>query len=242
LTKTYPDMLLTGNYEHLPLSNGDIAPVRVRVDGRSKQISLKVEKVGGLVTLTAPTAAKLPEARRFMSKRTSWIAERRAEAQKITPFAPGSVIPFLGNMYTIIHDTDAKDLVKIKEGQILVGGVRSSVSRLTTRFLKSEALRRLTLSTNKYAALSGKKVLRISVRDAKTRWGSCSADGRLSFSWRLVMAPENILDYVAAHEVAHLEQMNHSDQYWAHLAEIFPDFKVAEIWLKKNGPSLRCYG
>jgi len=90
--------------------------------------------------------------------------------------------------------------------------------------------------------LSGKKVQRISVRDAKTRWGSCSADGRLSFSWRLVMAPENVLDYVAAHEVAHLAHMNHSDQYWAHLAEIFPDFKVAEIWLKKNGPSLRCYG
>ena len=235
-------MLLTGNYEHLPLSNGDIAPVRVRVDGRSKQISLKVDRVGGLVTLTAPTAAKLPEARRFMSKRTRWIAERRAEAQKMIPFTPGSVIPFLGNMHTIVHDADANDLVRIKEGQILVGGVRSSISRLIIRFLKSEALRRLTLSTNKYADLSGKKVQRISVRDAKTRWGSCSADGRLSFSWRLVMAPENVLDYVAAHEVAHLAHMNHSDQYWAHLAEIFPDFKVAEIWLKKNGPSLRCYG
>lgn len=240
--KTCQIMSLTGPYEHLPLANGDIAPVHIRVDGRAKRISLKVEKIGGLVTLTAPNEAKLPEARRFMSKRTRWIAERRAEAHEITPFEPGSVVPFLGRMCRIVQDKSAKDPLIVFGDQILVGGPGSSVKSAIYRFFKAEALRRLIASTSKYAAKSGVTVKRVSIRDAKTRWGSCSADGCLSFSWRLVMAPEHVLDYVAAHEVAHLQHMNHSPEYWTHLAGLFPEFKVAESWLKENGPSLRSYG
>ncbi|MEL0002007.1 MAG: SprT family zinc-dependent metalloprotease [Rhodospirillales bacterium] len=235
-------MSLTGPYEHLPLANGDIAPVHIRVDGRAKRISLKVEKIGGLVTLTAPSEAKLPEARRFMSKRTRWIAERRAEAHEITPFALGSAVPFLGRMRKIVQDKSANDPLIVFGDQILIAGPGSSVKSSVYRFFKAEALRRLVESTSKYAAKSDVTVKRVSIRDAKTRWGSCSADGRLSFSWRLVMAPEHVLDYVAAHEVAHLKHMNHSPEYWTHLAGLFPEFKSSERWLKENGPSLRSYG
>ena len=231
-----------GPFEHLPLANGDVAPVRIRVDGRAKRISLKVEKVGGLVTLTAPSEKQLPEARKFMSKRTGWIAARRASAHTITPFQVGERIPVFGQGRLIQHDPAAIDPVRVIKGNIIIGGAESALAETIQSFFKVEARRRLTAAAERYAARIDEIVEAVTVRDAKTRWGSCSSTGRLSFSWRLAMAPPGVLDYVAAHEVAHLRHMNHGPEFWALVAALDPNWEAAEAWLNNDGPSLRRYG
>lgn len=235
-------MSSTGDFEHLPLENGDLVPIRIRVDGRVRRISLSIDKIDGVVTLTAPTRAALPEARRFLSTRTNWIAARRAEVTPKTPFAPGHELPFLGRPRLMTHDPLARDPVRLDGSRLIVGGPASTFARAVTTFLKLEAKRRLTAAALNHAAKIGVQIANVAVRDPKTRWGSCASTARLSFSWRLVMAPEFVLDYVAAHEVAHLEHMNHSPEYWRLVAELDPDYQRAEDWLKREGLGLRRYG
>lgn len=241
-TKNCRVMSSTGSYEHLPLANGDVAPVRVRVDGRAKRISIKVEKVGGLVILTAPTEKALPEARRFMSTRTNWIAARRAAMHTRLPFEHGAETPFLGRMRRIEHAPDAADPARIDGDRLVIAGRKAKIADAVQKFMKVEAKRRLESAAHDHAAKIGRSVANVSVRDQKTRWGSCAASGRLSFSWRLVMAPESVLSYVAAHEVAHLKHMHHGPAFWRLVAKLDPDWEAAEAWLKEDGPSLRRYG
>lgn len=235
-------MSLTGGFEHLPLANGDVAPIRVRVDGRARRISLTIDKIDGVVTLTAPTEAALPAARRFLSTRTNWIAARRAEVKPRTPFAPGEAAPVLGRMRRLDHDAGAVDPARLEPDRLVVGGPASKFAAGVTNFLKVEARKRLTEAAHKHAAKLDVAVEAVTVRDPKTRWGSCASTGRLSFSWRLVMAPEHVLSYVAAHEVAHLRHMNHSAEFWDVVAELDPDYERAETWLKQEGMGLRRYG
>lgn len=235
-------MSSTGRFEHLPLANGDVAPVEIRVDRRARRISLKVEKVGGRVVLTAPTEAALPAARNFMSKRTGWIASRRAEMEPTVPFEDGAAIPVLGRMRAIRWSPDASDPVRLGPKRIDVAGAAAGVPGAVLRFLKTEARRRLTDAAERYAAEVGKPVAGVTVRDQRTRWGSCAASGRLSFSWRLVMAPEYVLTYVAAHEAAHLRHMNHGPKFWKLVAALHADWREAEDWLDREGPQLRRYG
>jgi len=235
-------MSSTGSFEHLPLANGDVAEVHIRVDGRARRISIKVDRIGGLVTLTAPSRSALPAARRFLSRRVDWIAERRAGAETAVPLVPGRDVPVLGRPRRIDHDPQARDLARLLPDSLVVGGRASAVDRTVRTFLKAEARRRLEAAAQNYAARIGRRVAAVSVRDQKTRWGSCAASGRLSFSWRLVMAPERVLTYVAAHEVAHLRHMNHSPDFWSLVAKLDPDWRAAEKWLKHEGPALRRYG
>ncbi len=235
-------MSSTGNCEQLVLDDGDVAPVTIRVDGRARRITLKVDRVGGRVTLTAPSEAALPDARRFMQKRAGWIAARRAAAHTIVPFAPGTAIPIFGVERVIQHAPKAVDPMRLTADAAIVGGAESAIARTLTAFLKAEALKRLKAATDRHAAAVGKPVARITVRDARTRWGSCASGGRLSFSWRLAMAPPHVLDYLSAHECAHLRHMNHGPDFWALVAELDPAWRAAEAWLNRHGPSLRRYG
>lgn len=235
-------MSSTGNFEHLPLANGDIAPIQFKVDGRARRISIKVERIGGLVTVTAPTKAAMPAARRFVSKRVGWIAQRRRETEKPTPFAAGEHVPFLGELRKLVAAPNARDPVVVSRDSLAIAGPETTLERGLIRFFKAEALRRLKEASARYASRIEADIEAITVRDPKTRWGSCASTGRLSFSWRLVMAPPSVLDYVAAHEVAHLRHMNHGEEFWSLVAELDPAFEAAEDWLKTKGPGLRRYG
>lgn len=212
------------------------------MDRRARRISLVIDKIDGVVTLTAPTEAALPAARRFLSKRTGWIAARRAEVEPKIPFAPGEAAPFLGRKRLLVHDAAALDPIRLERARLIVGGPASAFADAVTRFLKLEAKRRLTEAARRYAEMLDVTIDAVGVRDPKTRWGSCGSNGRLSFSWRLVMAPEHVLTYVAAHEVAHLKHMNHSPEYWDVVASLDQDYAEAEVWLKREGLSLRRYG
>ena len=234
-------MSLTGGFERL-LVAGAPADVRIRVDGRAKRISIKVDRVGGGITLTAPSLAMIPEARRFLKSRASWVEARKAEAVEPTPFADGVKIPVYGTLREIIHDPSAPDPVRLTDTAIIVSGTLDLLPTLLTKFLKAEARRALKEASERHAATIGTKIAGLTIRDQKTRWGSCSSSGKLSFSWRLAMAPPSVLEYLAAHEAAHLRHMNHGPKFWKLVAEIDPNWWKAEDWLKRHGPNLRRYG
>lgn len=235
-------MSSTGNFEHLPLANGDLVPIRFRVDGRARRISIKIEKIGGLVTVTAPTESALPAARRFLSKRVGWLAARRSETEPATPFNAGERVPYLGRLRRLVAAPKAIDPVTTTDDALIFAGPPETIERNLIRFYKADALNRLKSAAARHAKEIDAEITGITVRDPKTRWGSCAATGRLSFSWRLVMAPLSVLDYVAAHEVAHLRHMNHGDAFWKLVAELDPEYSTAEDWLKNEGPGLRRYG
>jgi predicted metal-dependent hydrolase len=133
-------------------------------------------------------------------------------------------------------------VVRRENGVVTAPGAPEHLARRVTDFLKAEARREIALRTRAKAASLGKPVTAITIRDTKSRWGSCNSAGRIAFSWRLIMAPEFVLDYVVAHEVAHLAELNHGVRFWrlcASLTEADP--KAARAWLKRHGPELHSY-
>lgn len=220
-------------------------PLIARVNRRAKQLILKVDPVAGEILVTAPSKRTIPEAIKFAQDRIDWIAEQLSESLRGKPFSPGMRIPFTGVDHIIISDPSTRSAVRLDDDlypAIRVGGQPEHLNRRVSDWLKREARRRLTEKVDHYCAALGKTRGRIHIRDARTRWGSCSSDGALSFSWRLVLAPPEILDYVAAHECAHLVHMNHSPAFWRVVRNLGVDARGAADWLTGEGPKLFTYG
>ncbi|MEL7205889.1 MAG: SprT family zinc-dependent metalloprotease, partial [Pseudomonadota bacterium] len=130
---------------------------------------------------------------------------------------------------------------KLMEDRIEVPGSADRVGTRVATWLKLLARDRLIEASDRYAAELGRPYTRLSLRDTRSRWGSCSAQGRLMYSWRLILAPPEALDYVAAHEVAHLQEMNHSPAFWSIVADLCPDYETQRLWLRHEGTSLHRY-
>lgn len=220
-------------------------PLIARVNRRAKQLILKVDPVAGEILVTAPSKRAIPEAIRFAQDRIDWIAEQLSESLRGKPFIPGMRIPFAGVDHIIISDPSSRSAVRL-DGDLFpairVGGQPEHLNRRVSDWLKREARQRLTEKVDHYCRMLGKTRGRIHIRDARTRWGSCSSDGALSFSWRLILAPPDILDYVAAHECAHLIHMNHSPAFWRVVRDLGVDARHAANWLTDEGPKLFAYG
>ncbi|WP_425410165.1 M48 family metallopeptidase [Hyphococcus sp.] len=220
-------------------------PLVIRVNRRAKQLILKVDPVAGEILATAPSQRAIPEAIKFAHDRIDWIAAQLSESLRGKPFVPGMRVPLSGVYHTIISDPSSRSAVRIDSDllpAIRVGGQPEHLNRRVSDWLKREARRRLTQKVSQYSQQLGKTHGRIHIRDARTRWGSCSSDGALSFSWRLILAPPHILDYVAAHECAHLIYMNHSPAFWRTVRELGVDARGAAAWLTNEGPKLFTYG
>jgi predicted metal-dependent hydrolase len=226
----------------LSLDLGDRkVPVTVRRSALARRTSLRIDAIRGVV-LVLPLKASLAEATRFVNAHRVWVAERLARLPVARPLEDGAVIPILGIDHTIRHCPQARRGVWIEEGFLNVSGLPDQVGRRVQAFLKQHA--RLLIG-KRVAALSAtfdRKPGRITVRDTRSRWGSCSARGDLSFSWRLVMAPDWVLSYVVAHELAHLVEMNHSPDFWSVVAGLCPDAARARMWLKRHGAGLHRFG
>jgi len=162
------------------------------------------------------------------------------------PFAHGAVLPLRGAEHRIEHRRGVRGTVWIEQaaGQSLlcVAGDEAHVSRRLRDFLKREAKHDLEAASRRAAAALGVNFRRISMRDQSSRWGSCSSTGVLSYSWRLIFAPDFVLEYLAAHEVAHLGHMNHGPRFWALVERTMPRHEEARSWLRKQGASLHRYG
>jgi predicted metal-dependent hydrolase len=226
---------------------GEIHLVRLRRHRQARRYTLRVVAVTREAVLTMPPRGSFREAREFAEKHRAWIAARLGRLPKAAPFAHGTEFPLRGLTHVIVHRRGARGTVWTETDRngtrlLCVAGDNAHMRRRITDHLKREARHDLEEAVARYAKRLGATVRRISVRDQASRWGSCSTTGALSFSWRLVLAPRYVLDYLAAHEVAHLREMNHSRRFWRLLGRLCPDMERAKAWLDVHGTDLHRYG
>jgi predicted metal-dependent hydrolase len=225
---------------------GEVFRVALKRMASSRRFTLRVRAASRDVLLTIPERSSLKAAREFVERHAAWIGARLAHLPKPVAFAPGSRTPLRGVEHVIVHRPNARGVVWTEEsaqGPLLcVAGEAPHVARRINDFLRREARRELEIAVARHAARLNVATRRITLRDTSSRWGSCSTSANLNFSWRLILAPPFVLDYLAAHEVAHIVHMNHSPMFWKLANRLFPDTDRAEAWLKTHGSGLHRFG
>jgi predicted metal-dependent hydrolase len=225
--------------------DGAVYPITLRRHARTRRYTLRVQAADRSVVLTMPLRGSVREAKSFAERNGGWIAARLSRLPTLVAFAEGSEIPVRGEPHRIVHRVARGTVWTENAGDerlLCVAGDRAHLARRVRDFLKREAKRDLEAASRRYAAALGVNVRRVAVRDKSSRWGSCTAAGVVSYSWRLILAPPHVLDYLAAHEVAHLVEMNHSRRFWRVVAQVCPEWQRAKGWLVANGNALHRYG
>lgn len=225
--------------------DGRDVTVAVRVHARARSYRLSIPHSGGPV-LTLPPHGKWAEAEAFLQRQRNWLAARLKRAPEAAPFADGGVVTLRGVEHRIIATGRLRGRVERVEidgaPALLVPGEAAHQARRLTDWLKSEAEADLVRQSAVHAGRLGVVVKAVKMREQKSRWGSCSSSGNINYNWRLILAPPFVLDYVAAHEVAHLVEMNHSAAFWATVKRTLPDMERGRAWLKAHGRQLMAYG
>ncbi len=211
--------------------------VLLRKSAQARRFSLRVSRLDGRVTLSMPLHAREADALAFAEAQAGWIRRAQGNSAPMQAVVPGLPLPVEGRLLTL---TEAAVRAPRIEGEALLvpRGRAAPAARAWLRHLAGERLR---AASDLYAARLGLPYAGLTLRDTRSRWGSCSAEGQLMYSWRLIMAPPEVLAYVAAHEVAHLAEMNHSDRFWAGVARLMPDYARHRLWLKRQGNALHRY-
>lgn len=223
---------------------GDV-DVLLKVNRRARRVSVRLD-AKGRVTAVAPSAARLNEAAEFARLRADWIQTRLAVRPPAQSLKPGGSVPVRGRPLRLVAagDASAARIVE-RDGEtvILAGGTGEAFQRRVLRRLRAEALADFQACVKRHAARIGFDAVTVAVADPRSRWGSCTpARASIRGSWRLILAPPDILDYVAAHEVAHLRHPDHSDRFWALVRDLFGDPGPARAWLRANGARLHAVG
>lgn len=228
----------------LTARNGSKVTVRMEVNPRAKRLILRLDEKAREAVAIAPRPKDLPAAAAFASERVDWIAANLSRVPDAVAFAPGEVIPVRGEPCRLSLDGAGRRARLVTEPELTLQapGAAETFAARVTRYLKAAATSDLGDAVDTHCRALGVEARRIAVKDTRSRWGSCTSDGRLSFSWRLVCAPPEVLDYVAAHECAHLLEMNHSDRFWAHVERVCPDWKHHRTWLRTHGRDLHAIG
>ena len=214
----------------------------VRRHDRAKRTSLRLDAKQGGFVLVLPKRASLRQGLAFAEQNRGWMAARLRELPARMAFSDGGMLPLHGVDHRIRHRPDRHGGVWLENGEILVAGGAAHLLRRVTDWLRHTAKADLSHAVNRHAERLGVKVSGLSVRDTRTRWGSCSAGGRLSFCWRLVLAPVWVADYVAAHEVVHIQELSHNARFWRLVDGLYPERKKAELWLRRHGAGLHLIG
>lgn len=223
---------------HMLAGNPPVA-LSLRHSARARRISLRVSGLDGRVTLTVPRGVSEAEALAFARSRADWLRGHLAGRPEQMVVGLGCDLPVEGEILRIVPGAGRR--IVRDAAQLCVPGPQESVGARLEGWLKARARDRLAAASDHYAALLGRRHTRLTLRDTRSRWGSCSAKGALGYSWRLILAPPDVLNYVAAHEVAHLAQMNHSPAFWAEVARLMPDYESPRAWLRREGSALHRY-
>jgi predicted metal-dependent hydrolase len=212
---------------------------------RSKRRTIAlIVKPDGSVIVRAPMRAPMTSIREFVEKNAKWIEKKRAEAQAFTRpkpkrYVPGESFLFLGTLYPLKIVKGQKAGLVLEEGTFkLADSAQRNAALVFERWYRREAMHILKKRVEHYASQFGFQYRKIGVTSARTRWGSCSASGALNFSWRLILAPQEVVDYVVVHELVHTQIHNHSKQFWKRVATIMPEYEERRKWLRKNGHPL----
>lgn len=225
----------------ITLGSGSIN-AQIRATAAAKRLTLRVRPRERDLLISVPLRTKLTDILTFTQKYQGWIEAKLAKLPQVTMITDGAIIPLRGEPVTIRHMLGTRGNVWKVGNELHVAGDPIGLKRRVMTFLNAEAKRDLIEATFRYAQILDVSIENITVRDTKSRWGSCSSKGALNYSWRVIMAPPFVLDYLCAHEVSHRLEMNHSHRFWAHVERICPHMNEAEKWLKKNGAKLHLIG
>jgi len=236
-----------GNRERWTLVKLDEQMVDVRIieNPRTTRLTLRLvpaSKRGEKLKVSVPPGTSDREIDRFLERNRAWAAARLARLPQVTRLEDGATIPFRGMPHRIVHSGKSRGVVSIGQEEtgpvIRVHGNPEFTGRRVADFLKRQAKQDLSKAVAFYSKALGVKASSITMRDTTSRWGSCSSSGALNFSWRIILAPPEVLQYLAAHEVAHLREMNHSDRFWKLVEDVCPDMEVHKAWLRNHGQKL----
>lgn len=226
--------------KHFIHLDGIVLPVLIKKHRTSRKISLRYQPLRKSLSITLPQAISIRQGLDFANEKQQWILQQIAHYSHSKPFHDGQVVPVLGKNITLKHK-GGRGTVSEDNGILWVHGDIEFMARRIQKWLMEKLKKEITLLAEKFSRRLNVKVGRITLRDNSSSWGSCSSGGNLSFSWRLVFAPYEVLEYIVAHETAHIKEHNHSDNFWKLVAQICPTYKNAENWLKRNGNSLYMY-
>jgi predicted metal-dependent hydrolase len=221
--------------------DGKAVALRFRRNAAAKRMVLRLDGKNGGLVMTLPKRSGLTEALRFAEQSREWISRILAKQPEPAKLCDGVSILYRGQLCVLRITSGPRGLVQVIGDELIVPGKPEHAPRRLKDFLAAEAKRELVSASRKYAEIMDTRFSRISIRDQKSRWGSCSAGGVLSYSWRLILTPDYVLDYVAAHEVAHLREMNHGPRFWRLVLTHCPHARTAKQWLKSNGPEVHRY-
>lgn len=217
-------------------------PLLYRRSARARRYVIRVRPHDAVLELVIPARAAVSGGIAFARENLRWIEARQEQAATRLLFIPGLSFPFLDDTLSIVSAPAPTRLVRHEGSVLYVAGDALQCNRRVTDWLRQKARNEIAAAARHFAAKVERPVTYIGIRDPATRWGSCSAGGRLCFSWRLILAPSAVLRYVAAHEAAHLREMNHSARFWQLVDDLVPDATIARRWLKEGGATLRRYG
>jgi predicted metal-dependent hydrolase len=224
---------------------GRSLPLRIVENARAKRLTLRIDAGGQGLRVTVPPGMRMAEIERFLDRHRGWLEARLAKIPDRPTLRPGVRIPIRGVPHLIVHEA-ARGTVEAAMGDdgplLIVRGDRRFLTRRIADYLKREAKRDIEALVDKHTAMAGQRARSIRFKDTTSRWGSCSAEGNLSFSWRIMMAPPAVINYLVAHEVAHLKEMNHGPKFWKLCRELCPDTERCRAWLKRNGGALQAIG
>ena len=233
----------------MPKQKGSLAPhvlagdppveVHLKRSVRARRMSLRVSGLDSKVTLTLPDGVAESQGLAFAAEKADWLRSQIARQPDVVDVGIGSTLPLFGETFEVVTGTGRRILVE--NGKVWVPGNPDTAGRRLAGFLKTLAREQLSAASDRYAADLKRSYNRISIRDTRSRWGSCSSAGVLMYSWRLVLSPIEVMEYVAAHEVAHLRHMNHSQEFWDQVSELYGDYRAPRQWLRDHGADLHRY-
>lgn len=222
--------------------SGRTAPIIWRRSARARRISLRIEPRGGGVIVTLPARASLAAGRAVLQTYREWVAERLERLPAPVALGDGATIMLDGIPRRIVHRGDRRGTAWLEAGDIHVAGDTAFIGRRVGDWLRAQARQQLSQLAREKAARAGLALRRVTIKDTSSRWGSCTAGGTVMFSWRLVMAPPSVQDYVVGHEIAHLRHMNHSAAFWSLADQLTPHRAAANAWLASHGAGLMRVG
>lgn len=219
--------------------------VAIAENARATRLTLRIAAGGQSLKVTVPPGTPPRETARFIERHRGWVEERLKKYPDMPQVRPGVKIPLRGVPHLIVHEPGrgtVSVLMADSGPQLVVHGDRVHLARRLSDFLKREAKRDIEVLVARHAAGAGRKAKSVRFKDTSSRWGSCTSDGSLNFSWRIMMAPPAVINYLVAHECAHLKEMNHGPKFWKLCRELCPDTDRCRAWLKRNGSALQAIG
>lgn len=216
----------------------EVLPLVIKRHRSAKRICLRYNPTSHAISLTLPRHTRVNDGLNFLTQKSEWLITTLLEMPSKKRIKPGVVIPLLGERVRVMRDDKQRGAYKLYSDALVISGDSADFQQRMKDALRKIAKQEITARAEKMARKLGKRINRVTVRDTRSRWGSCSSTGNLSFSWRLVFAPSEVLEYVIAHEVAHLRFMNHSQKFWDMVEYLCPDYEVAKEWLKLHGKEL----